>query len=295
MKKAKGGEEEKNKKFWAAPGAVEKANGEDEGSAEDKKEDEEEDKKEDEGESEDEGEETEKCAKKSLTPEDLEKGLQRLENLAGRDNPHARKESLLQKAQESTLSKAEREELYSLLGGEETQSELADEVTKSFSDNDTLEKALDVSDFLRESTEAVVQGLTTLAKSMEASDNRQHEFNLVLAKAVSDMGRIQVAISKRLGVLEEQPARAPKSRGVSPMQKSFAGRPAQGDTLSKSEILAALEEMTMESVQKGLGGATEDGVDLAMATSKYEQFNTISEGLLASVQKFVQDRRSAAH
>jgi len=83
---------------------------------------------------------------------------------------------------------------------------------------------------------------------------------------------------------------------VNSLEKSFAGQtPAQSGDLSKSEIMDALEAMFVKSMEKGLGGMTEEGVDLGAAVSKYEQFNSISQPLLASVQRFVQERRAAAH
>lgn len=253
-----------------------------------------------------EGEEGEDMAKKcgakkseDLTEDDLQKSIDQLQKLT-EDQVSSRKQQLLEKAQSgSDLSKAERDELFELLGkSEQPKESLGSSVVKSLSENDTLQKALDVSDFLQEQHNELVKSLTTLADHIEKSDSRQHEFNLVLARAVAGIGQLTKSLGERVGAVESQPARLPKSRGISgaqPLEKSFAGSPATpSGQLSKGEVLDELETMVQESMQKSLGGMTEDGVDLVTASSKYEQFNLISQGLLDQVQKRVQERKVAA-
>ena len=58
------------------------------------------------------------------------------------------------------------------------------------------------------------KALAEVADRLEKSDQRQHEFNLVQARAIVQMGSLVKAMSERLGVIESQPARQPKSRGV---------------------------------------------------------------------------------
>lgn len=251
-------------------------------------------------------EDTEKCGgvkkgcKKSeeLTEDDLQKSIDQLSALT-EDQAVSRKQQLLEKAMGSELSKSERAELHELLGkSEQPKKSLGEEVTKGLGENDTLQKALDVSDFLQEQHNELIKSLTSLADALEKSDARQHEFNLVLARAVSGIGQLTKSLGERVGVIEAQPARAPKSRGVTgaqAMEKSFAGAaPQGGGQLSKGEVLDELEAMVQESMQKSLGGMTEDGLDLVTASSKYEQFNLISQGLLDQVQKRIQERKVAA-
>jgi len=240
------------------------------------------------------------CGKKSadLSEDDLQKSLDQLSALT--ENPAvSRKQQLLEKAQSSELEKSERDELFELLGkSEQPKKTLGDEVSKGLNENDTLQKALDVSDFLQEQHSELIKSLTTLADALEKSDARQHEFNLVLARAVSGIGQLTKGLGERVGVIETQPARGPKSRGVTgaqPLEKGFVGGAPQGSELSKSAVLDELENMVQESMTKSLGGMTEEGIDLVTASSKYEQFNLISQGLLGQVQKRIQERRVAAH
>ena len=72
------------------------------------------------------------------------------------------------------------------------------------------------------------------------------------------------------------------------IQKSFGAAPADGDQLSKSEILDTLGAM-LEKSQTGMG---QNGEDLLMAISKYEQMNRMSPSLLAEVRAF---RSSVTH
>lgn len=270
-----------------------KKKGEDEGSEEDEKEDE---------------EEMGKCGMKKatgttsksedLTEDDLQKSIDQLQALT-EDKGVSRKQQLLEKALGSELSKSERAELHELLGkSEKPKATRGEQIAKGLTENDTLQKALDVSDFLQEQHTELVKALTTLADAQEKSDARQHEFNLVLARAVAGIGQLTKSLGERVGVIESQPARGPKSRGVTGAQalsKSFAGGPQATDQqLSKAQVLDELETMVQESMSKSLGGMTEDGLDLITASSKYEQFNLISQGLLDQVHKRIQEKRAAA-
>lgn len=256
--------------------------------------------------SEEEGEEKmeKKTAKKGedLSADDLQKSLDKLEDYVEGQDTTTRKQALLEKAQNAELSKAEQDELFKLLGNETEpeKSQLSEEVIKGMDDNEDLQKALDVSDYLQEQHTENKMALGVLADYIEKSDSRQHEFNLVLARAVAETGRLAKSIDDRLAALEGQPARGPKSKGLSakPLEKSFAGQQAnndQGGTLSKAQILDAMEEMLVKSVNEGRGGATEDGFALDVAASQYEQFNTINPRLLQQVQAHIQSKGTAVH
>jgi hypothetical protein len=255
-------------------------------------EEEEEEGSEEEGSENEEGEENDmenaKKAKKSvdLSQDDLQKSLDQLESLAD-DTGESRKQSLLSKAQDEDLSKSEQEELFNLLGGEgdDLDTDLGEDLTKGFEENETLQQALDVSDYLQEQHTEMVKSLQGLADELVKSDNRQHEFNLVLAKALSQVGRHVESMADRLGVLEGQPARKPKSMGAGPLNKSFAGQPAAEDGLSKSQVLDAMDAMMEKSMAAGQNGIAAHGEDMAVAISKYEQFNTISQGMLQAVRE----------
>ena len=251
---------------------------------------EEEEGEEEEGE-EEEGEEEEEKSE-DLTSSDLEKSIQILEDIAASGDTTNRKDFLLEKAQTEDLSKSEKDELYTLLGGEvQEEDALSDQVVKGLEENDELVKALDVSEYLEEQHAELTKSLEVLSDYVETGSNRQHQFNLVLAKAVSETGRMVKAMAEKLQVIEQQPARGPKARlsGAQPMEKGFQGQraTATGD-LSKSQILDTMEDMMVKSVEAGRGGATEDGIDIATAASKFEQFGMISPSLLNHVKTHLQ-------
>jgi len=235
---------------------------------------------------EEEGEEDEEESEKSLdlSEDDLERSLERLEAEAFIDDPDTRKQELMDKASAGSLSKSESQELYEILGEELGGGDrLSDEVVKGFGDNDTLQKALDVSDYLQEQTDELVKSLSTLSDHVEASDTRQHRFNLVMAKAVAEMGKLVKSMADTLEVGMSKPARLPKSQPTTQaLNKSFPGNPNGG--LSKEVIMDTMEAMLQKSVESGHGGAVE-GHDLATAISQFEQFNTISPALLERVKK----------
>ena len=274
---------------------------EDEGSAQDEAEDRKEDEGEDETEKAEDGEDEDEAeaekAKKSktrksddLTADDLEKSLARLVSLAGSGDAVSRKAFLLEKAQGASLTKSEQAELFNILGGghEEAEESLGDRVTKGMRDNDQIKKALDVSEYLDEQHREALGAFTALSDHIEKSDSRQHEFNLVLARAVAETGKLIKAVSERLGVISDQPARGPKSMGLRALEKGFGGQAPAGQQLSKSMVQDELEKMIRESVDRGMNGATENGIDLVNEASKYEQTNKLHPAIAAEVATRIQ-------
>jgi hypothetical protein len=252
------------------------------------------------GEEEEDGEEQEEKARKSLTGGDLARSLNALEAFAKSGDLPSRKDMLLSKASDGALSKSEREELFDILGGvvASHQDEPGENIVKSMGENEGLQKALDVSDYLQEQHTELVKSLRRVGDEIQKSDHRRHEFNLILAKAVQDIGLMVKGLNETVGVISGQPARAPKSLGVTThggqvLQKSFAGQPTQGETLSKSQVLDALDSMMEESMAKGMSGATDSGEDISLAVSKYEQTNMISRPMLAAVKAHM-SKKSAA-
>jgi len=234
-----------------------------------------------------------------LSGEDLEKSLDKLGEFANSEDADTRKSTLLKKAMEGDLEKSEREELFGLMGGTpegDDEPTHAETITKSMDENETLQKALDVSDYLREQHDELQKSLGQLASFQEQSDSRQHEFNLILAKAVSDTGTLVKAMSEKLGVIAAQPARAPKSKlsPAQPLEKSFGGQAPDGEQLTKSMVLDALDAMHQESLEKGMDGRTANGEPILHAIAKYENSNMLSKSMLKEVQAFRQ-RHATAH
>ena len=239
------------------------------------------------------------CKKsEDLSEDDLQKSLDRLETYAQDGDTVSRKDSLLSKASSEELSKGEREELFELLGGEATTGDdpsLGETIAKSMGDNETLQQALDVSDFLQEQHNELCKSLTTLADYQEESDKRQHEFNIVLAKAVADVGGLVKAMAEKVGAIAAQPARAPKSKGVNaPLQKSFAGAVPGVERLTKSDIMRGLEGLMHETMEKSNGETRlENGVDILTEISKFEQTGFLHPSVEETVRSRVLAQRAA--
>lgn len=229
-----------------------------------------------------------KKVKKSLDEGDLRKSLAALSRFVQSNDTESRKDNLLSKAQEGELSKSERSELFGLLGGEtEEAPSLGDHMTKSFQENDNLQKALDVSDFLADQHSELVKSLGTLGDALEAVDNRQSEFNILLAKSLATVGSVVEGMASRLGVIENQPARAPKSRGVA-MEKSFAGGAPEGEQLSRGQVLDAMTRMNEQSILEGRNGLTKSSSeDLTKAVAKYEQTGELSKSMVGEIRQFI--------
>lgn len=238
--------------------------------------------------------------KARVTVDDFQKSLDQLEEIAKADDPESRKKELLEKAQSGEeLTGDERDELFKALGHDDSTVDDDPDIVKSVQDtmaadgNEPLQKALDVSEYLEALHEALTSSLSEVAKSVGASDQRQHEFNLVFAKAFHQVGELVKGMSERLGVLEQQPARAPKSKGIpatseAVVQKSFANNdePSQPQ-ISKAEVLDGLEDL-----MQARNGTAACGEDILHATAKYEQLSQISKALLDEVIEF---RKSQAH
>lgn len=265
-----------------------------------------EDEEEENGDMEDE-EDTEKgCGssmkKSELSTEDLEKSLAKLEALTADDTP-SRREALIEKARASELSKSERDELFELLGGEPpsvSEDDPGESIVKSMGENESLAKALDVSDYLQEQHTELVKSLRQVGEEIRKSDNRNHDFNLVMAKAVTDIGMLVKSLAESVEALASTPARAPKSAGIRTqsnqvLQKSFASQTPTEEALSKSEILDGLNGLMEESLAKGRVGQTAFGEDITLATAKYEQTHQISRPMLNAVVDYRKQRSSAAH
>ena len=224
---------------------------------------------------------------KSLTAGDLNKSLNRLQRYAERGGTQSRKDNLLHKAQTGQdLSKSERAELFDLLGNKpQVKQPLAKSVTRGLQSNDSIQKALDVSEYLAEQHNELTKSLGVLSTHIERSDSRQHEFNLVLAKAVADVGNLVKTMAEQMTVIGNQPAHAPKSKGVSgamALQKSMAGGQPEGAALSKAQVLDTMEGILVDNLQKG-GNGILNGEDISTAITKFESFNQLSQNMHQAV------------
>jgi hypothetical protein len=228
-----------------------------------------------------------------LNEEDLVKALDRLDEYVQSNDGGSRKEELLQKAMTEELAEGERDELFDLMGGEDARESRGEEIVKSFKENEDFQKAFEVSDFLREQHEELTKSLSTLADYQARNESRQHEFNLALARTVSDTGKLVKAMSERLGVIERQPARTPKSVRTprdQVLQKSFqdgsdSDSGGNGVQLNRKAILKGLEGLMVKSMGEGRDGLSESNEDISVAVATFEQTNQISKPMLAEVRQ----------
>lgn len=235
-----------------------------------------------------------KSAAEEIDKDDLEKSLGELEEMASDGDTDARKDVLLEKAKGSDgLTKAETDELYDILGGEPKEEvPLADGISKGLKDNEGVTQALDVSEYLQEQHTELCKSLDGLSEHVEKGDNRQHQFNLILAKAVSETGRLVKSVADRIGVVEAQPARAPKAKRTpaDPAQKGFGGQPPEGEELTKTNVLDALEEMIVKSVNAGNGGHMGGGIDLSVEAAKFEASGMLNPSVVREVKLHIAEK-----
>ncbi len=225
--------------------------------------------------------------KSTVSGEDLDKSIAKLNEFTQSNDPASRKEALLSKAQTSDLTKSEQAELFQILGGKaEEKVSLGAQVTKGLTENDDLQKALDVSAYLDSQHTELCKSLKVLGDNVEQSSARQSTFNVVIAKALADALGLIKSMSERQEVIEAQPARGPKSQlsKSKVIEKGFQGREPSDDAsnLSKSQILDGLDELMVKS-----NGLTDEGEDVLKAISKYEQTNQISKSMLSQVIKIL--------
>lgn len=235
--------------------------------------------------------------KSDLSEDELQKSLDQLEGFADLSDHESRKDALMQKSLDSGLGAEENEELMDLLAGNTADEDEPESITKSFDENPTLQKAMEVSSFLTAQHEELTKALDIVSDRLDASDTRQHNFNLVLAKSVALTGRLVQELSKSVEVMGGQPARGPKSRGapgqpsVQPLAKSFAG--TDGEKLSKAEMMGGLEGLFEDVIEKSGDSKLPNGVDLLEEISKFEQSSMMDPKVAQMVQRRIATQRGA--
>ena len=206
----------------------------------------------------------------------LQKGLDALTAAAEAGNPAVRKNELMAKASAGTITSDENEELIKSLQGD------SDDVTAPFTENSSLQKSLDVSEYLRENNNALLKSLDAISSRVDSQEQRQRDFDLALAKSVVGLGDLVKSMADQIAEMSGQPASAPRSVGVRAddvVQKGFAGQAPQGVQLSKSQVLDV-----MESISEANNGFSKSGESMATAIAKYEGGNEISPSLAAEIK-----------
>lgn len=240
---------------------------------------------------EEEGMEDEKKAcgtKKSqdITEDDLQKAIEGLEGFVKSSDPVTRKEQLLKKALTEDLTNEEMGELYKAMGNssnsvDEEENDTYETIAKSLEENDVIQKSLDVSDYLTELHGTLSKALTDLSNEVGESSVRQNQFNLMLAKGMTSIGKVVMSLQKSFSTFENTPVRKPTS--VQPLKKSFAGEPEKGEQLTKSEVMGSLLEMAQSGVDKIAG------FDISRAVAQIEASNQVHPAILNAIK----DRKNA--
>lgn len=147
---------------------------------------------------------------------------------------------------------------------EEEEEKEEEEEEKSFTGNfdqdETLEKAIEVSDFLSalvDQTENSITALGATVARLEKSMSRIDEGQIAVLKEIGNVVKSSVdtlstkldGLDKRLGVIESTPLRGAKSitKSAQVIEKSFAGGGAEGiDALPKRRVLELMEKAVTE-------------------------------------------------
>lgn len=231
---------------------------------------------------------------KALGTDDLSKALDQLETFT-QDDTSTRKDTLLAKAQNGEeLSKSENEELFNLLGGG-TESETPEPLTRSMEENETLNKAMEVSDFLGELGGELIKAMGALEQRQDEASARSQQFDLVLAKSVVAVGRQLETLTEVVQTMAGQPTGRPRSLGApnaQPMHKSFGGEAPAGEQLSKSQLQDGINSLFRESLEKG-GHGKLNGIDLEVEASKFESTGSMHPAVYEAVLKHINPNRAA--
>ena len=244
-------------------------------------------------------------AKKSqtagVTADTLQKALRAVQSYCRANDTDSRRAVLLNKAQKDTLKDGERRELFDLLAGEPARkSTLAAEVRRDFRKDETMAKSMqtaaeqqDVGEYLEALSGNIERSLGRIAKSTEASSQRQTSVDLIMCKALTQIGGAVKAIGERIQALESQPAHAPKSLSAQPLGKSFAGAAASEDALGADQIITHLTSMNEQSHKEGRNGMSKGGRSITDGVSAMCSSGAIDRGLLSEVQSFAKSQRLA--
>lgn len=189
-----------------------------------------------------------------VTADALEKSLDQLGQFVQSNSPEDRKNMLLRKSLDGgELSDAEKTELFQLMGTAapapvEPEGESLSKSMNAAVSNDKVADVLDVSEYISSLHEGLTKALDIMGDRVDSTSARQNEFNLVLARAVGEVGKMVKSLGEQVEQLSAAPARGPKSRGTpaaAVIQKSFGpddGPPAE-ERMTKSQLLEGLMDI----------------------------------------------------
>jgi hypothetical protein len=136
---------------------------------------------------------------------------------------------------------------------EEKEEEKEEEEEKSFTGNfdqdETLEKAIEVSDFLSALVDQTENSIAALGATVARLEKSMTKFDGGQIEVLKNVGTKLDTLSKRLEVIENMPARGAKSiiKSAQVIEKSFAGGGETGiDALPKRKVLDLMEKAVGE-------------------------------------------------
>jgi hypothetical protein len=139
--------------------------------------------------------------------------------------------------------------------GEEEKEEDKDEeeeeeksFTGNFEEDETLEKAIEVSDFLSALVDQTENSIAALGATVARLEKSMTKFDGGQIEVLKTVGTKLDDLSKRLEVIENMPARGAKSivKSAQVIEKSFDGTPAGIDALPKRKVLDLMEKAVGE-------------------------------------------------
>ena len=116
--------------------------------------------------------------------------------------------------------------------------------TGNFEQDETLEKAIEVSDFLSALVDQTENSITALGATLTRLEKSMNKFDTGQIEVLKNVGTKLDDLSKRLEVIENQPARGAKSvvKSAQVIEKSFDGSPQGVDALPKRKVLELMEK-----------------------------------------------------
>jgi hypothetical protein len=163
---------------------------------------------------------------------------------------------------------------------------------KSFGDsvqeNETLQKGIEVSDFLNEFAKSFAAGLGTLEQrvtanvlqALGAQQEGQAEFNKSLADAVVNIGHGLAGFMQQQEAVADAPAGPPRSQ-----LRAVAGGQANVQVLNKSQGGNSMENLSKAQILDRMGDMVEKGQCSPLDVIKYEATGDLNPQLQDSIVK----------
>lgn len=231
-------------------------------------------------------EDLDKSEDSDLTEEELIKGLNVLELFSGSAGS-SRKNSLLRKALTEDLDSDEKQELFSFIGGSIGESSEEETISKGMNSNKAIQDSLDVSEFLSAQHTELVKALDSVESRIGILNAQQNEFNLLLAKGITSIGKCVQNILNSIDNIEGAPISAPKATNPKALAKSFSGTSSEENgaaPLTKSSAAKTLLGIVESRLSKGLPTITEDGIDLINEVALIESSGRIHPNTLKLIE-----------